>query len=708
MHRFSIAFCAAFSLFTLDSFGDGPEDNDPAEVRPIPPPGIELHRDQEDRIRRELQTFGKAITALRERARNEPLLITYLPDVEICHNAVENALKYNEFYREKEIDFAEELLDIGQERARQLSGGKIPWTREAGLVFRGYRSQIDQSVQPYGLEIPEDYDFDSTAKWRLDFWFHGRGEKLSELAFIQQRHLGRGGKISPKSAIVLHPYARYSNANKFAGEVDLFEAFASAEKDYKIDREKILIRGFSMGGAACWQYAVHHADLWAAAQPGAGFSETPEFLKTFQGETLTPAPWEEKLWRWYDATNWALNLTSVPTKAYSGENDRQKQAADMMVAAAAEENLRLVHIIGPGTEHKIHPDSLSEIEHRLDSIVENRHEETPESVCFVTYTLRYNRMHWLRVDGMTKHWEQARLEARIQSPSKISVSTKGVEAFSIHFESGECPLQLTTKPTVAIDGTILTAPKVWSDRSWEVAFERINGQWQQRKTVPRELRLLTDSLRPEDPAPSPDFSWRTDLSRLQKRHGLQGPIDDAFMDPFIFIEPDGAPLHIPIENWVQAEMNRARTHWRKTFRGQVIRRPASRENSVSRVASENRNRILWGDPECNSEIEQFLATLDHLPIHWDRKSLTIGRRIFDSKHHILAMIYPDPASNRYIVLNSSFTFRDYDYLNNARQTPKLPDWAVIDVREAPGNRYPGKIVAAEFFDENWMISTQSE
>ena len=45
-------------------------------------------------------------------------------------------------------------------------------------------------------------------------------------------------------------------------------------------------RAFSMGGAGCWQMAVHYPDLFFAANPGAGFSETPEFLRFFQKETL--------------------------------------------------------------------------------------------------------------------------------------------------------------------------------------------------------------------------------------------------------------------------------------------------------------------------------------------------------------------------------------------------------------------------------------
>ena len=39
--------------------------------------------------------------------------------------------------------------------------------------------------------------------------------------------------------------------------------------------------------------------------------------------------------------------------------------------------------------------------------------------------------------------------------------------------------------------------------------------------------------------------------------------------------------------------------------------------------------------------------------------------------------------------------------NNALQTPKLPDWAIVDLRTAPGPHWPGKIVDAGFFDESW-------
>src|SRR5437867_8991596 len=124
--------------------------------------------------------------------------------------------------------------------------------------------------------------------------------------------------------------------------------------------------------------AVHHAGLWAAAAPGAGFSETADFLKVFQSETLKPAWYEQKLWHLYDATDYAVNLFNCPTVAYSGEIDKQKQAADMMEKALAAEGLKLTHVIGPKTAHSYEQNAKEEINRRIDAIVAKGRDPLPE------------------------------------------------------------------------------------------------------------------------------------------------------------------------------------------------------------------------------------------------------------------------------------------------------------------------------------------
>ncbi len=334
---------------------DGAGDNLPDNVRPVPPPGVAIPDADRTALEDGARALGKDIEALRTELKGKPAL-DLLPDVQVYHNAVRYALAYNEFFgnARNQVASARNLLKQGMERASQLREGKPAWTTQTGLVVRGYVSKIDGSVQPYGLFVPSSYKPDYPHKYRLDFWCHGRGETLSELNFIDgcQRS---AGPFTPPNAFVVQLYGRYCCANKLAGEIDLFEALESIKKHYPIDENRLVVRGFSMGGAAVWHFAVHYPSVFAAAAPGAGFSETPDFLKVFQKETIKPTDFEQKLWHMYDCTDYAVNLFNLPTVAYSGEIDSQKQAADMMAVALKKEGMELNHVIGPKTAHAYEP-----------------------------------------------------------------------------------------------------------------------------------------------------------------------------------------------------------------------------------------------------------------------------------------------------------------------------------------------------------------
>src|SRR5205085_6468038 len=93
-----------------------------------------------------------------------------------------------------------------------------------------------------------------------------------------------------------------------------------------------------------------------------------------------------------------------------------------------------------------------------------------------------------------------------------------------------------------------------------------------------------------------------------------------------------------------------------------------------------------------------------LPILWSADGVHVASQLYPGSKHALIAVYPNPLNqNRYVVFNSSFTWREYDALNNARQIPKLPDWAVVDLDTPPNSRWPGKIVEAGFFDEFWRL-----
>jgi hypothetical protein len=655
---------------------DGPADNIPEKVRPVPPPGIGVPEAHWFEFRDAVAELGSVIADLRTTLKDKPDLLQLLPDVEIFHKAVSNAHTAKEIYDVKtEVPAAFDHLKRGLERAKLLAEGKAPWTTQTGLVVRGYVSKIDGSVQPYGLVVPASYQAGAPHQHRLDVWCHGRGEKLTELNFLEGR-LKSPGEFTPPHAFVLHLYGRYCNANKFAGEIDCLEAMEHVEKHYPIDTRRRVIRGFSMGGAACWQFAVHYPSLWAAAAPGAGFSETPEFLRDFQKETLNPTWYEKKLWHMYDCTDYAGNLFNCPTVAYSGEKDIQKQAADKMAEAMEKEGLSLVHLIGPNTGHSYHKDTKVELNRRIDQVVALGRKPVPERVNFTTWTLRYNRCAWVRVEGIEEHWERATIAATLRG-NEVQVRTKNVTAFSLVMEPGECLLDEHARPRVIIDDKTLVGASVQSDRSWTSHFRKTDGKWESVESL--------------------------DDGTLRKRHGLQGPIDDAFMDSFLMVRPSGKPINEKVGLWVVVEMKRAIEHWRRQFRGEPR---VTSDEAVTDADIAAHNLILWGDPASNKVLAKIASKL---PIHWTADTIQVGGESFPAEHHALVLIFPNPLNpKRYVVLNSGFTFRDYDYLNNARQVPKLPDYAVIDLRTPPSSQWPGKVATAGFFNESWGLKAQGK
>src|SRR5579871_804391 len=352
----------------------------------------------------------------------------------------------------------------------------------------------------------------------------------------------------------------------------------------------------------------------------------------------------------------------------------------MMEKAMAEEGLTLTHIIGPKAGHFYEPNAKKEVAARVDALVERGNDTRPKSIRFTTWTLRYNQMKWVVVDAMEREWERARVDAEFDDTHTITVKTSNVTALSLE---GAPPTALdlaARKPAaLLIDGQEIGAKSLPAFKSlenneisWSVHLRKINGKWAVVKSA--------------------------DEGKLAKRHGLQGPIDDALTDSFIMVRPTGDPLNPKVGAWTQKEMAHAIEHWRRQFRGEAR---VKDDTAITREDIANNNLVLWGDPTSNSVLQKIAS---RLPIQWDTLGVHVGGKTYAPDAAVPVMIYPNPLNpKRYVVLNSGFTFREYDYLNNARQTPKLPDWAIVDVNSPMTSRLPGTILDAAFFGEHWEL-----
>jgi hypothetical protein len=185
-----------------------------------------------------------------------------------------------------------------------------------------------------------------------------------------------------------------------------------------------------------------------------------------------------------------------------------------MEEALAKVGLKLERFIGPDTEHKYEPETKRKVDARVDELTKRGKDPVPQRVRFTTYTLRYDSMQWVTVTGLERHWRKATVDAEVAGGAAVTVKTSNVSALYLKFPLKNGPFAPDKVVTVTVDGQKVVFP----------ADAALVGMFGLRKT---DGKWAPSSA---DPGP-------------RKRHGLQGPIDDAFMDGFVFVRPAGPGLH---------------------------------------------------------------------------------------------------------------------------------------------------------------------
>ncbi len=644
----------------------------------LPPPGIELDAKIRTSLSERVGDLQAAISNAAERSEDAEL---WQPDVEVLVRAVRLALEQNLFFKESEPKTAAKLLDEAQRRLQAAVTGKrgLPLlglneavSDQPQLLVGGFKSRIDDSIQPYGLVVPAGYKpMDnklSDSKYRVDVWLHGRGDTKTEVPFLNER-MTKIGQYAPKDTFVLHPFGRHCNAFKFAGETDVYESLAHLGTLIPTDHDRVAIRGFSMGGAGCWHLAVHDPGRWFAANPGAGFVDTIVYQGWTQETPFEIDQTQSKLLNWYDVLPWVSNLRNTNVVAYSGEVDKQRQAADRVVEALKPAGVNIEYVIGEGMGHKIDPASATKIESILLNWSQQGRQSPRQEIDFVTYTLRHHRVDWLQVTGLQEHWSPGRVRAKLSGDNAIEITTTGVTRLKLDFRDSGWP----NKPVngrLLIDGQRMTIED-WDEAAGIQCELALGDDWSVVETI--------DSL-------------------PRKRPGLQGPIDDAFCDRFVFVVPSRPATHGVVQRWIDRELAYAKQRWSGLMRGDVR---VVTDSQVTADQIKSCHLICFGDFTSNRYLHSVAS---HFPIRWTRDELKIGSRAFDPSIHAAAFCFPNPRNpERYVVVNSGMTFREFSNVSNSRQIAMLPDWAVMDVRLEDDSIFPGKIVADGLFDEQWKL-----
>ncbi len=599
----------------------------PAEPAPLYSAGkhYQPSPDEWNELRVRHDALAAEVRRLEGRARSD-----LFGDVAIFPKSVAYLLRFRDrFFRRGFYKDALELMALGQQRAAELARGAASWPQARGTVIRGYHSNVDGSFQPYAVHVPDDYD--PHQPMRLDVILHGRNRTINEVNFLTGARTGRitrteTGGTELSGRIKLYVFGRGNTSYRWAGEADVFEALTAVRQHYNIDPDRIVLRGFSMGGAGAWQLGLHFPSRWAAVEAGAGYVETrPEVLATIHDT------WRQTSLAIHDASNYAENLLLLPFVAYAGSLDPtigQNEIIQRRIAAAGVDLSAVPtarFFVAEGVGHQFRPDLKQESEVFITASLP-RHR--PDSFVFVTHTPSYGEFWDFHVDSLSQLYERAEIRGTWDK-----VSTRNIWV-----------LRLNYPRSIELDGQRLTGN----------VFEHRDGRW--RTGEPLGLR---------------------------KRAGLQGPIDDAFQQPFLCVPPSEGR---------DAELDRFRDDFAKFLYGD-IRIKAAVEVTTRDIA--DYNLVLFGTPETNPLIRQILSMI---PVRWTDTEIGLGPRTFSAAGNTLVLIYPNPLNpRRYVVLNSGHTFRgrDFDDMHWFLH-PHLADYAVVDVQTR-------EVKTAGFFDRTWQL-----
>lgn len=594
----------------------------------------------------------------------EPDLVT---DVAVYAHAGRMLLEYPDmFTNQGAIERAFTTLDQGIERGRQLMASQPQWNHGKRRIH-AYTSAIDGAVLPYGVTLPENYD--PKKPTRLYVWLHGRSNTMVETEFIHgflNRKSGGNNAAADHGQIQLDCFGRINGAGwHWAGERDVFESIAAVKRRFNIDDRRIVLRGFSQGGEGAWHISLHHPDRFAAAEIGAGtVSRTAEQrpdLQPFQLSTLRI---------WENISEWALNIHNLPLAGHDGENDPGQLESSLRARAQLEKEgypsvgepdyLRSqgapgLWMVSKDTGHGTSP----LVRQRLDAFIKehaDRGQGSPDHIRFLTYTTRYNRSYWVSLDGLGKHYERAEVDARrAGGGATYTVSTKNLTRLTLR-ETGNAR-------EITIDGqTLRVKPAA------EIAFVRSGSTW----TV----------------------AGHPPVTGLHKRHALQGPIDDAFLDPFLLVRPTGTPWNAAVNQQALRTLERFDRLWGRFFRGHPW---VKDDKDVTEADLAKYHVVLFGDPGSN----RWIAKLNgRLPFTWTKQSVSLGGKSYPAGDNYPALIYPNPLHpEKYVVLNTGLTINDRGY-NGDYGTPEWGDYAIVKVK---ADAALPDLVTGGLFDENWRL-----
>jgi len=531
------------------------------------------------------------------------------------------------FETEEDYDRLQELYQAAQD--------KQP---EPGTMTPLYlRSRTDGSVQPYGIRLPREFSRERT--YPLVVQLHGLNFK-EVLSGSRVRYQGMGGPqwIEPDLPVIyVSCFGRPSTFYRGMGEEDVLEVIDDAQRRFPVDANRVYIMGHSMGGSGSYEIGLHWPDRFGGIMP------IDAAMGTRVGRPgAEPAPdWMQPQIAIHTPTKLYPNARNVDVFFKNAGAGIQRNSTEFTDGIVEQGGFSTMECF-PGMPHNF-GDSYA-YANFVTELIQHPIRRRPAEVKLYTNTLRYNRAYWVTIDRLTRHNADALVVAACGDAGGVRVTTTNIDALTLRLEDSPA----SKEGTLVVDGTtVLSGPLP------AVAhLSKAGGSWKSGQ-------------------------WSGDS--LTKRHGLQGPIDDAFNSRFLAVYGEGD------RELAIAELDAMRNPpGPLDIQGDFPMKPADK---VTRRDIESSNLILFGTPESNAVLKRIAASLPPALMHIGDDG---SRCVF---------IYPNPENpDRYVVVwQAKLLSAPGEALHHLWIMPLclLPDY--LRVKE-------GKIVSGGHFDSDWKLS----
>ena len=573
-------------------------------------------------------------------------------------------------YRDEQI---RTHLESGRAILDAILEGEEPPLEKHGRLERAYLADNDGSAQPYQLYVPESYD--GAEPFGLLVYLHGYSPDLNRENWVRYMYADVLDSYAEQTrSIMVMPFARSNTDFQGCGEDDVMRAIREVRADYRIEPDRVVLSGYSMGGMGVWTIGAHYPHEFAALLP---MSSRADFYLWKGIEPAEIPGFKRKLAEQEFGANLLGNYRHLPIFMMHGNEDygipvRQSRRMHERLEEAGMD-ARYVELEGQGhlffyREQQTRPELVEWIRSR-------RRVRNPRRISYRTYSLQYARGYWARIEGIGNWGRAAEVTCEISEDGE-SLRVESENVLSLRLEP---PETLVAEP----GGLEVT----WNG---EAVDPRIDG---------RVLKL--------GPLTNP-HSESEDVPDLVKKPGLCGPVREAFSGPFVMVYGKSAPDETNASPGVgEGETptskdlaTGAAVDWLRFAKGRPRLLPAQK---VDRTIIENNNLFLFGPPAQNPLMRRVL---EDLPVRITENHIEIRGRRYAADRHGLWMIYPNPLNpDRYVVINTGLPWGKGLPVNH--KYDMIPDFIVYTGEKTRDDTECNKYVAAGFFDQFWQFDEES-